>query len=474
VTPTPAGSGRRWQRRYAAAVTFSDLVIIMVGLAGAIIADIGDSAEGFRAHVVSGVIAGLLILVSLILNRAWDERTLGVGSEELKRLYHAFATAAIVLGLTGLAFQVESVRIWVFAVIPLTGFACFVSHYGLRKTLHRQRRQNRYMQSVLAVGNHEAVVELIRRTRRDCHFGWVVTGVCTPSGEGPDGAHAIEGVPVVGDLDSVGSAVRSSGYEVVAVGPTPGWGAGRLHRLAWQLEDTHTEIAVDPGLMEIAGPRLHITPVDGLPLLRLTQPRFDGMSRLVKNMIDRVGAAVLLVLLAPLLVLIAIAVRSDGGPALFFQERVGLGGKPFRMIKFRSMSVDAEAQLSALDLANEAGGPMFKMRHDPRVTKVGAIIRRYSMDELPQLFNVLTGSMSLVGPRPPLPREVATYSAAAQRRLLVRPGMTGLWQVSGRSNLTWDETVRLDLRYVENWSIALDAMIVWKTFGAVVRSTGAY
>jgi lipopolysaccharide/colanic/teichoic acid biosynthesis glycosyltransferase len=178
--------------------------------------------------------------------------------------------------------------------------------------------------------------------------------------------------------------------------------------------------------------------------------------------------------LAPPMLLVAVAVRLDGGPALFWQRRIGVGGREFRMVKFRSMAVDAEERLAELRERNEGFGVLFKMHDDPRVTRVGAVLRRYSLDELPQLFNVLAGSMSLVGPRPPLPSEVAGYATDARRRLLVKPGMTGLWQVSGRSDLSWEESVRLDLRYVENWTIALDAKILFRTVHAVVRGNGAF
>jgi len=219
---------------------------------------------------------------------------------------------------------------------------------------------------------------------------------------------------------------------------------------------------------------LHVDPVDGLPLLRLTRPTFAGVSWVAKHVVDRLGSALLLLLMAPLLLFIAIAVKLDGGPIFFRQTRVGRHGREFSMLKFRSMVVDAEQRLVSLRRANEGAGPLFKMKNDPRVTGIGAFLRRYSLDELPQLINVLTGAMSLVGPRPPLPREVATYGRDAQRKLLVKPGLTGLWQISGRSDLSWEESVRLDLRYVENWNLALDALILWKTFGAVTGSRGAY
>jgi exopolysaccharide biosynthesis polyprenyl glycosylphosphotransferase len=209
-------------------------------------------------------------------------------------------------------------------------------------------------------------------------------------------------------------------------------------------------------------------------MLRLTQPSFDGISRVVKSVIDWVGALLIVVLIAPLLIALAVAVKLDGGPTFFRQERVGKHGKLFKMIKFRSMVVGAEKKKTELLAENEGAGPMFKMRKDPRITRVGSTLRKYSLDELPQLFNVLTGSMSLVGPRPPLPEEVATYSRDAERKLMVKPGLTGLWQVSGRSNLSWEESVRLDMRYVENWTLAMDALIVWKTIGTIARGHGAY
>jgi exopolysaccharide biosynthesis polyprenyl glycosylphosphotransferase len=284
----------------------------------------------------------------------------------------------------------------------------------------------------------------------------------------------VHGVPVVGDLDSVNAVVAHGDYQVVAVAPADGWSSQRLHRLSWDLEGRGIDLVVHPGLMEVAGPRLHVAPVDGLPLLRLTEPAFTGVPRLVKATVDRLGAAVLLVALAPLLLVIFLAVHADGGPAFFRQARVGRNGRIFSMLKFRSMVVDAEQLCSVLESANEGSGPLFKLKRDPRITPVGALLRKYSLDELPQLVNVLFGTMSLVGPRPPLPREVATYTRDARRKLLVTPGITGLWQISGRSDLSWEESVRLDLRYVENWTLAMDALILWKTVGTLTGGRGAY
>jgi exopolysaccharide biosynthesis polyprenyl glycosylphosphotransferase len=283
------------------------------------------------------------------------------------------------------------------------------------------------------------------------------------------------GVPVDGGLDDVVEVVRKREADAVAVTSASETAAVYLRRLSWQLEGSGIELLVSPGLVEIAGPRLHVRPFVGLPLLSIEEPVFSGWKRVLKGALDRVGAAVAIVLVAPVLLAIALAVKlSSTGPVLYRQERVGAYGRLYTMLKFRSMVDGADAKLAELLELNEGNGLLFKMRRDPRVTPVGRFLRRFSLDELPQLFNVLGGSMSLVGPRPPLPAEVERYDTSIRRRLLVKPGLTGLWQVSGRSDLSWEESVRLDLRYVENWSLALDLLILWKTASAVVRSHGAY
>jgi exopolysaccharide biosynthesis polyprenyl glycosylphosphotransferase len=227
--------------------------------------------------------------------------------------------------------------------------------------------------------------------------------------------------------------------------------------------------------MEVAGPRLHVSGVLGMPLLRVSAPAFTGARRAVKGAMDRIGSFLLLACLAPIFLTVAALVAVDSrGPVFYKQTRVGKDGKVFTIVKFRTMVTNADKQRAKLAGSNEGAGLLFKMRHDPRITRVGRVLRRFSLDELPQLFNVLSGSMSLVGPRPPLPEESARYAPDVRRRLLVKPGLTGLWQVSGRSDLSWDEAVRLDLRYVEDWSLAMDVVILWKTFRAVFTGAGAY
>ncbi|MGH3897237.1 MAG: sugar transferase [Pseudonocardiaceae bacterium] len=473
IRPLRAGVARPlWEIRYARAVAVADLTAMAVSLGLHRWWGQATGIDGLPFTLALGLMT--LTAVALGFARAWDPSALGQGSEEFSRLLRALVTVAVLIGLVGLALKLPAVRPYVFGVIPLAFVLAAVGHLALRKVLHRHRRNGARMHEVLAVGAEDAVAKLIARTRRATHHGWAVTAACTPSGVGTDGGSSIFDIPVVGDLDSVANVAGSGKYRVVSVAQTPGWSSQRLHHLAWDLEGTGAELVVDPGLMEIAGPRMHVAAVDGLPLLRLTEPAFTGLPRVVKAMGDRLAAALLLLLIAPVMIALAISVRSDGGPVFYRQLRVGQHGKLFPMIKFRSMVLNADQRRSELADYNQGSGPLFKLRHDPRVTRVGAFLRKYSFDELPQLFNVLTGSMSLVGPRPPLPEEVAGYSRDAQRKLLVKPGMTGLWQISGRSDLSWDESIRLDLRYVENWSLALDILIIWKTAGAVLGGKGAY
>jgi exopolysaccharide biosynthesis polyprenyl glycosylphosphotransferase len=462
----------RWEIRYAQAVAGTDLAAMVVSL---VLHQWWGQPTG-TAHLSTalGLVLTALTAATLGVTRAWDQSVLGQGSEEFSRLLRGLVTVAVVVGLGGLALKLPAVRPYVFGVIPVAFVLAAFSRLASRKVLHQRRRKGACMHEVLAVGPEDAVAELIMRTRRATHNGWAVTGACTPSGAGNGDSRSILDVPILGDLDSVSKIAKMCRHRVVSVAQTPGWSSRRLHHLAWDLEGTGTELVVDPGLMEIAGPRLHVAVVDGLPMLRLTEPAFTGVPWMIKAVGDRLATGLLLIVIAPLMIALAITVRNDGGPIFYCQPRVGKHGKTFSMIKFRSMVPNADQRQTEFADHNQGSGPLFKLRHDPRATRVGAFLRKYSLDELPQLFNVLAGSMSLVGPRPPLPDEVAQYSRDAHRKLLVKPGLTGLWQINGRSDLSWEESVRLDLRYVESWSLALDASILWKTAGAVIRGTGAY
>ncbi|MGW0172744.1 sugar transferase [Rhodococcus sp. NPDC003322] len=419
----------------------------------------------------------ILTLLALALNHAWDPRVLGCGSEEFRRVMSAYVMVIAVMAVVGYAVETAGGHSWVFGALPLGAALTLSGRYLLRRWLHRRRRSGAFLRSVVAAGDQASVRELINRTRGATYAGWKVEAVCLAGVTASEGLPVdVDGVPVVGTEQDIVGIVALRGYAAVALLPSVGWSQSRTQRLAWDLEGTGADLLIAPALMDIVGPRLHISPVAGTPLLQLSAPRFTGPAWVVKSVLDRVLALALLVALSPLLVSVGCAVRlTSPGPVFYRQTRVGRAGTTFEMIKFRSMFRDADARLAELARANEGAGVLFKIRDDPRVTRVGHFIRRYSIDELPQLFNVVAGHMSLVGPRPPLIAEVEKYDdGGVRRRMLVKPGLTGLWQVSGRSDLSWEESVRMDLRYVENWSIALDVMILWKTAAAVFRAEGAY
>jgi exopolysaccharide biosynthesis polyprenyl glycosylphosphotransferase len=471
--PTPAEprtSSTSWEATYRGWVVFSDVVATALAtVLGVLILDRAIDHPAVNHWLALGT--AVTVLCALPASRAWSQRMLGEGAEEYRRLGRGLFSAAVLIALAGLLFGALDVQPWVFGVVPVIGVFALPQRYFLRRLLHRSRRNGRCLLPVMVAGSPETARDLIQRTRLESHVGWRVAAVCTTSGSAGD----IDGVPVVGRLDQLANHVRRGGYRVVAVTADHYWSPRRLQQLAWDLEGTSAEMVVAPVLMEVAGPRLNVSGVLGMPLLRVAAPAFTGGRRLVKEVVDRVASALMIALFSPLLLLIAVSIKlNDRGPVIYRQRRVGRGGQSFTMVKFRTMVTDADAVREALRADNEAAGPLFKLRKDPRVTRIGAILRRYSLDELPQLFNVLAGRMSLVGPRPPLREETETYERDARRRLLVKPGLTGLWQVSGRSDLTWAESIRLDLRYVEDWSLALDMVILWKTVRAVVLGEGAY
>ena len=381
------------------------------------------------------MVSTIVLLAGLVGRRCWEPRILGQGAEEFRRVGAAVRAAIVVLALAGLAVHAHNLGPWVFGMLPATGVALVFSRYGLRRVLHARRSRGGCMVPVLVAGGVEEVADLIARTRREAHNGWLIEAVCVPAP--PDGAAPTDvcGVPVVGDLDEVATLVRRGGYRVVVAAPDPAWTRRRLRDMAWELEGTPAALIVAPTLMEVTGPRLHVSPVYGLTLLRVSKPSFTGVRWLLKDVIERIGAVGLLAVVAPLFLVIALAIKLDGGgPVLYRQERVGKGGKTFMMLKFRSMVVDAEHLLGALEAGNEGAGPLFKLRHDPRVSRIGSLLRRYSLDELPQLLNVVRGHMSLVGPRPPLPREVARYATDGMRRLLDAIGSADLVLTAERTH----------------------------------------
>ncbi|MCA0144567.1 sugar transferase [Blastococcus sp. LR1] len=470
--PLVRRSAPSWVRSYTVALVVAET--LMAAAAGAAVL-LSRTAEISPRSALLWASMAIVVAWPVLLGStgAYAERAYGTGSDEYRRVARAgFLLLALVSFLSYVAALDLSRALVVVAIPALTG-ATLLGRYAARTRLRGLRAQGQCTKKVVVVGRGGAVLELVTRLRRERYAGLeVVAAAVTPADRVRVASRA--GVPV-GGLDDVLLLAESHDADTIAVTSASETAAQYLRQLSWQLEGTGIELLVAPGLIEVAGPRLHIRPFEGLPLLSIEQPCFEGWRRVVKGGVDRVAAGLALLVLSPVLLGIAAAVRlTSAGPVLYRQERVGLNGNTFTMLKFRSMVVDADRQLDTLRAENISDGLLFKMRVDPRVTPVGRVLRRLSLDELPQLLNVLGGSMSLVGPRPPLPAEVARYDTSVSRRLLVKPGLTGLWQISGRSDLSWEESVRLDLRYVENWSLALDVLILWKTGRAVLSSSGAY
>ncbi|SDS49966.1 sugar transferase [Microlunatus soli] len=431
------------------------------------------SGIGAVAWVLAGCAAMIVWPIVILASRGYRRSRLGSRSS-LQVVLRAAAIVIVSGALPAAWFGLD----WMLAAVAIGAPAAAIGSTAVRvvvgERLRREQRSGGTLRSVIMVGGPEAVDELCRAVERERGMGMRIAGVCVPAGS-VDRAKAM-GLPVLGDIEHVAEAATELNCDAVAVTGADATRQSFLRQLAWSLEGVDVDLFVHPGLIDVARPRMHIQPYSGLPMLHVEQPHFTGLPRHVKRATDIVLTSLGLLFISPLLAAVAIAVKLEDrrGPVIFKQSRVGIDGKPFTMYKFRSMVVDAEKRLAELKDSNEGAGPLFKISNDPRVTRVGHFLRRYSLDELPQLFNVLGGSMSLVGPRPPLQSEVDAYAEDIRRRLKVMPGVTGLWQVSGRSMLSWEESVRLDLRYVENWSFGLDLQILARTAYAVLAKKGAY
>jgi exopolysaccharide biosynthesis polyprenyl glycosylphosphotransferase len=471
----------RWERRYVRKVMAADfLVVLFAGIVAYAVRFGLVITDYMTGYVWLTATLPVVWLIALALNHCYDTRFLFVGSDEYQRVFRAGIAMVATVAMTAYAFDLPVARGYVVIAVPMATVSCAAARFGLRKRLQLSHLRGKCLRRVIVVGYERAVTDLCRQLRRERYHGMEVVGACLPRPitERRDGRLIVRtslDVPVLGTFAEVATAVDRAAADTVVVLSCPEFDGTALRRLAWQLERDATELIVASALLDIGGDRTTIRPVDGLPMLHLDHAKLRGARRVVKEIFDRVVAFAGLVLISPLMIAVALTIRATSkGPALFRQVRVGRGGREFKIFKFRTMRIDAEAIMSGLQHLNEHDGVLFKMRNDPRITPIGRFLRRFSLDELPQLLNVLRGEMSLVGPRPPLPTEVERYPFDMYRRLAVKPGLTGLWQVSGRADLPWEEVVRLDLRYVESWSLSLDLVILLRTVTAVLRSSGAY
>ncbi|WP_435591649.1 sugar transferase [Nocardia sp. bgisy118] len=484
----PRSERERWQADYVKHLAATDLLVIAGAVGLAQVIRFGGPAAPPLAWRLSYEIGYTVVSVALAATWALflaagntrSPQVVGSGTEEYRRLVSATLRLFGAVAIVSLIVQIDFARGYLAIALPLGLLGLMSSRLGWRwHTRVRRRDRAECLTSVLVVGAPEAAQAMASAFSRDPDSGYRVVGVCIPDGVATTGRYALRAsgrsFSVVGDDRSVLEAVRRSGADTVAVTATDYLGPVELRRMAWELDPLGVELIVAPGVVDISGTRLTNRLVAGMPMLHIAKPQYDRAKSTGKAVFDACFAAGVLLAIAPVLLAIALAVKlTSPGPVFYLSERIGRGGKPFRMIKFRSMYQDAERTVSALIEANGGNPVFFKMRDDPRVTPVGRVIRKLSLDELPQFLNVLRGEMSVVGPRPQVQREVDSYDGEMRRRLLVKPGITGLWQVSGRSDLSLEDSVRLDLSYVENWSMVLDLLLIAKTIGAVARGEGAY
>ena len=480
---SPAARVRRWQRLFAGLLSITDTIVIAIAVFGAQVARIGFGEALVIAGVPDDNVAVAYTFVSVVMVLGWalslrlfgtrDHKIIGTGVVEYKRVTNATLAFFGAFAVLAYALQAPLGRSYVLVALPAGWALLVLGRWLWRKWLIGRRRRGRLLRHAVLVGDRASSIHVAQQIQRDPGCGLEIVGAVTEHGST---TALTADIPVVGDWYHVLEIVDSVRADTVIVTGNHSLTPRELRELGWGLEERKASMIVAPALTDIAGPRIHSTPVAGLPLIHVDYPEFTGIHRFLKRSSDVLGALLLILVASPIMIAVAIAVKSTSpGPVFYGQERIGLNGAPFKMWKFRSMVVGADDHLrSLLDAQGTSDRPLFKIADDPRITSVGKFIRRYSLDELPQFFNVLTGTMSLVGPRPQVAAEVALYERGAHRRLFMRPGISGLWQVSGRSDLDWDDAIRLDLYYVENWSLTGDLVILWRTLRAVVAKDGAY
>ncbi|MCV7253990.1 sugar transferase [Mycobacterium hackensackense] len=472
----------RWQRQYVTRLRVTDTAVVAGAVMLAQYVRFGSTvtSPGPVSHLVTAfsVVIAALWLSMLAGFHTRSAKVVGAGAEEYRRVVNASLATFGAMAIAELVVKLELSRGYLVVALPVGTLGLLLGRWVCRKVVVRERGKGRCRTAVLAVGERDAVAHLVDELVDNPSDGYHVVGVCIPGYRGVQGEFlTVAGldIPIVGDENCAVPAIRTCGADTVAVAGTGHFGVHRVQRLIWELEPMGVDLMVSPGVVDVALSRLAMRPMSGLPLLQVEKPQYRGAKCFQKRAFDFCFALAALTATLPILVVAATAIKlTSRGPVFYAAERIGINGKPFSMLKFRSMVVGADQQLASLSTMNESDGLLFKIRDDPRVTPVGRILRRFSIDELPQFINVLRQEMSVVGPRPPLRPEVESYDCDVLRRLLVKPGITGLWQVSGRSDLSWDRSVRLDLSYVDNWSMVGDVLIIAKTLRAVLARTGAY
>lgn len=469
----------RWERRAHDRLLVTDLLVVLGATAIDAIAASSFATELAPVPPERLVGAPLLTaavwLAMLAATRSRDASVLGSGVREYRRVAHATGLAFALLAAAALVGDWPELRLQLLVGIPIGLLALLIGRWQWRRWLIARRKEGEWASRTILVGERDEIAYVLERLSAARDLSYHVVGAAVRGDPGEPLELAGRRVPVLSTTASVAENAERMSADTVILAASTDADPEYLTRLRRELEGTCAELVLFSRLTDVAGPRISFRPIDGLPLIQVRIPTFDGGRHSLKRALDIGVSACALLVVGIVAVPIAIAIKLDSpGPVLFRQQRVGRDGQSFAMLKFRTMHVDAEARLEELRALNEAAGPLFKLRDDPRITRVGGFLRRHSLDELPQFWNALRGDMSVVGPRPPLPNEATGYDEVVKRRLYLKPGITGLWQISGRSDLSWQESVRLDLRYVENWSVMEDLMIIAKTARLVVHPAGAY
>ena len=478
-------SRARWERKVVRRILVTDALVVAFAVAAAhafryyvipVPQAVLDQIQPFVWSVSIAVFIGWMIALAVFRTR--DPKILDAGARQYQAVAQSTFTLFAWLAITALLFKWQLSRGFIAISFTLGLSLLFLERRAWRTWVLRRRRKGDFLAKVLVIGGVRSAKAMTLRFAEDALTGFRVVGVWVPDRvAAPDERFNANdlAVPVLGTESDLGQALDVDAVDTVVVTDTEHLGHDGMRELAWALEDRDVNLLVAPNVVDVAGPRIHLEAHGNMPLIYLSGPSYSRARTLRRALFDRSFAALVLLASSPVLLLAALAVRfTSRGPIFYRSERIGTHGVPFQMLKLRTMVHGADQMLEEMEHHNDAAGPLFKVRDDPRVTRVGRLLRRYSIDELPQFLNVLRGDMSVVGPRPPLRSEVDEYSEHMHRRLLVKQGVTGLWQVSGRSDLTWEDSVRLDLDYVENWTMLRDMQIIFRTARAVLASRGAY
>lgn len=474
--PAPAPSRPQLQRRSSKRIALRVMADAMAVSSALFLASI------LRFEILEAIPTANYTLLTLVTTPIWitlfwayglyEPRQVLGPVNEFKQVFHGVFAGTALIFVADSVFNLNLARGWALSVLGLALLTVGGERLVVRKVLHFMRRRGGDATRTIVLGANLEATTVAKTLEREGWLGYQILGFIDDDLR--PGQEVGDGYTLLGGTSDLKAIIEREGATLVLIAATA-FDAARINRLFWQLQDVDIDLQITSGTVDLIASRMIVQSVAGVPLLYVRRTGMDKLQAALKRTLDVAGAGVGLLLLSPILGAIALWIKRDSpGGAFFTQVRCGRDGELFTVWKFRTMSIDAEERLSELEHLSEGPGLLFKLKEDPRVTKVGRRLRPYSLDELPQLWNVLKGEMSLVGPRPALPSEVEQYDDWVRNRLKVKPGMTGLWQVSGRTETSFSDYIRYDLFYIQNWSLSLDLWILWRTLRAVTSAEGAH